>query len=245
MQPFNSGKKVFFLYPPQDFSKNIIMKLFKDGFETYKVNNSAKMIPLMEIFPDSILFINTDYPYTDFDITDFNDRVLKENQFENLLVYSFFKEKVNYGDKIKDYISIDRDDDEVYKDIISILKETQAHGKREFVRFGSYNEILSTVTFNSNGQEYIADLHDISPKALSFSAVRDMNDLIGLPFSNMRLKVGAFEILTSGKIDSGRTISDKKIYIAVFDTEERMREDIFNFIFTSLEKGLDEQLKDL
>ncbi len=245
MQPFNSGKKVFFLYPPQEFARNVIMPLFDDGFEIYKLNSSEKVLSLLARFPDSVLFINNDYPYEDFDITDFNDNFLKKSEFENLSVFSFFREKVSYGDKIRDYISIEREDQEVYQDIKKILLESDAHGKREYVRYGNYDEILSTITFQSNGQEYIADLHDISPKALSFSAVRDMNDLIGLPFHDMKLKVGTYEIVTAGRIDSGRTVSGKKIYIAVFDLDDKMRSEVFNFIFTSLEKGLDDLLKEL
>ncbi|MDA3957542.1 hypothetical protein [Oceanispirochaeta sp.] len=245
MQAFNSGKKVFFLYPPQNFFKTIIKRIFKDGFEIYKLNSTENLLPLLQKFPDSVLFINTDYPYKDFNFTSFNDLDLHKKEYENLMVYSFFMEKVSYGDKILDYISLDRSDEEVYTDIYKILTEAQSHGKREFVRYGNYNEILSSILFNCNSDTYSTNMHDISPKALSFSTDEDLDKLVGSSFSNMRLKVGAYEINVKGVIGSSRMIADKKLYIANFETDEDKKEEIFDFIFTSLEKGMDEIIQSL
>jgi hypothetical protein len=88
-------------------------------------------------------------------------------------------------------------------------------------------------------------MHDISPKALSFSSDDDLDRLIESSFSDMRLKVGVYEITVVGRIVTSRMIGDKKIYIAEFEADESKKDEIFDFIFTSLEKGMDEIIHSL
>lgn len=240
MQTFDFGKKVFFLYPPHDFSKNVITSLFREGFEIYKLNSTDSLIKILSLYPDSILFINTDYPYKDINFIEFNDRILKQAEFKDLMVYTIFNESVSFGDKYLDYIALNRADEEIFSDINKILSDGKAHGKREYVRYGNFKDILSTITFSVGESKYSEGMHDISPKALSFSSENDMEHLVGKSFTNMELKVGVYKIIVHGKIEMSRMIAGKKIYIAVFDLDETEKENIFNFIFTSLEKGMDE-----
>lgn len=243
MQTFDLGKKVFFLYPPHDFSKNVITKLFKEGFEIYKLNTTVSLFKILAAYPDSILFVNTDYPYENMSFTEFNDQILKQEEYKDLMVYAFFNESVSFGDKVLDYIALNRSDTEVFSDLNRILTDGKAHGKREYVRYGNFDDILSTISFTIEDTEYSEGMHDISPKALSFSSPQDLEYLVGENFTNMKLKVGVYEIIVHGKIEMSRVIGGKKIYIAVFDLDESEKENIFNFIFTSLEKGMDEILQ--
>jgi len=247
MTQFNLGKKVFFLYPPVDFSKSILNRLFEDGYEIYKLNSTENIVLLLREFPDSILFINSDYPYEDFDLQQFNDQILHQEDFSDLTTYAFFSQSVTYGDMVKDYVSLEQPAEELYQNIRGILEEAQAHGKREHVRFGSYSEVISTFPFTSEGQRYEVNLHDISPRALSFSSGDDLKNLVGNDLSDMNLKVGAYEITVSGKLDSSREIGGKELYIVTFDPEKYMeyRELLYNFIFTSLERKMDGIIRDL
>ncbi|MBF9017652.1 MULTISPECIES: hypothetical protein [unclassified Oceanispirochaeta] len=240
MQSFDLGKKVFFLYPPHDFSKNIITGLFREGFEIYKLNSTVSLLKILSAYPDSILVINTDYPYEDDGFSTFTDKILKQEEFKNLMVYTIFNESVSFADKVRDYIALNRPDEEVYSDLNRILTEGNAHGKREYVRYGNFDKYLSTISFTVEGNDYSEGMHDISPKALSFSSDKDMEHLVGKSFSDMKLKVGVYEITVHGKVELSRMIGGKKIYIAVFDLDESEKDNIFNFIFTSLEMGMDE-----
>ena len=245
MQTFNNGRKVFFLYPPRDFSTGILSRLFREGFEIYSISAPEKLIPLLEEFPDSLLFINSDYPYADFSLQNFCDRDLKAESLKDVGVYTFFSEGVSFAEGIRDYIALDRDEDEVLTQLREILEKEEAHGKREFVRFGNYETVLSTLSFSCEGESLSADMHDISPKALSFSSSRDMTELIGKTLSGIGLRVGAYEITVSGVLDSNRSIGGKDIYIVMFNEDDAMKTEIFNFIFTSLEKGMDELISKL
>ncbi|MDC7241769.1 MAG: hypothetical protein PQJ50_15555, partial [Spirochaetales bacterium] len=133
MQTFDPGKKVFFLYPPQDFSKQVVGRLFVEGFEIYKLNSSDSLVPLMKMFPDSLLFINTDYPYKGFNFDDFCSTTLRENELSGLMVYTIFSEKVSFADVVKEYIAINRPADDIFDDLKTVLTEANAHGKREYV----------------------------------------------------------------------------------------------------------------
>ncbi len=243
MQTFDLGKKVFFLYPPQDFSKTVINRLFAEGYEIYKLNSTDALVSLMHKFPDSVLFINTDYPYKSFDFDGFCNTTLKEQELSRLLVYTVFSEKVSFADTIKDYIAINRPEEEIYSDLSSILKDSGAHGKREYVRYGCIDDVLSTISFFCEGAGYTASMHDISPKALSFSSEDDLESLVGKDFSEMELSVGAYNITVQGRIEVSRMMGGKKIYIAVFDLDDASKGEVFDFIFTSLEKSMDETIQ--
>ncbi|MDC7232416.1 MAG: hypothetical protein PQJ58_04240 [Spirochaetales bacterium] len=245
MQTFDPGKKVFFLYPPHDFSKNIISRLFKAGFEIYILNRTDALLPVLSANPDSILVINTDYPYENMDFNDLNSRILNQAEFAAVKLYTIFHESVGFGEKVIDYIALNRNDDEVFNDLHRLLTEAGAHGKREYVRYGDFNGYLSTISFEVEGEVYSEGMHDISPKALSFSSEKDLEHLVSKDFSNMKLKVGVYEITVQGKIELSRTIGGKKIYIAVFSLNEEEKENIFNFIFTSLEKGMDDFIQNI
>lgn len=245
MQTFDLGKKVFFLYPPHEFSKNIITKLFRKGYEIYKLNATDTLETLLRTYPDAILFINTDYPYENMSFTEFNDNFLHREEFRDILVCSIFNESVSYGDKVRDYIALNRSDDEILDDLDRVLRDGKAHGKREYVRYGNFDEYLSTISFTVEGTDYSLGMHDISPKALSFSSEEDLEILVGKDFSNMKLRVGVYEIMVHGRIELSRMIGDKKIYIAVFSLNEDEKEEIFNFIFTSLEMGMDSIIQNI
>ena len=245
MQTFNNGRKIFFLYPPREFSITVLSRLFREGYEIYAINTVDKLIPLFKSFPDALIFINTDYPYTDFDLQTFCDKELKDESLEDVAVYTFFTEGVSFAENIRDYISLDRDESEILEQLREILEKEEAHGKREFVRFGSYNEVLSTIGFTCGEDKLSAEMHDISPKALSFSSSKDMSGYIKKNLTDIGLSVGAYEIKVSGILESSRTIAGKEINIVMFEGDAAKKDEIFNFIFTSLEKKMDELISDL
>lgn len=244
MNQFNLGKKIFFLYPPVDFSRKFLRKQFENGYEIYSLNNTEKLESLLETFPDSVLFMNSDYPYENYDIQKFINTTLKLEAYKELQVYSFFSESVSYGEMIKDYISLDQPDEKISEVLDQILRESEAHGKREHVRFGSYNEIISQFSFSAGGKEYKANLHDISPKALSLSSESVLDDFIDQPLNDIHLTVGAYNIQISGVLSQKREIGGKILFIATFDGIQYETE-LFNFIYTSLEKKMDEIVQSL
>ena len=244
MSHFDPGKKIFFLYPQVEFSRNILRKLYESGFEIYQLRNTENLIPLMRAYSDSLLFVNSDYPYENFDFEDFNNTVLKQDDFRDLMVYSFFTEKVTYGDRVKDYISLSQDDKTLFSSLKKILEQAGAHGKREYVRFGSYSESITPFSFICSGREYKASLHDISPRAISLSSQEDLSPLMGQLISKIILTVGAYRIGLSGLLSQKREISGKVLYIVIFGGDD-YQEELFNFIYTSLEKKMDELIENL
>ena len=242
MSQFDMGKKVFFIYPPVDFAKNTLKKLFEKGFEIYKINSTEKLIPLLEAFPDSVLFLNTDYPYSDFDLKSFNDAVLPVHK--GIQAYAFFNESVTFGDQFKDYISLNQSEEELLNQLVTILNENSSHGKREHVRFGSYSRTLCDFTFECMGMLLEGSLHDISPRALSFSCDTSLEEYLNSPLKDMVLSVGAYRIKVSGILEQNREFGGKSLYISVFDGVE-YEEELFNFVFTSLEKEMDEFIQNL
>lgn len=244
MSQLNMGKKVFFLYPPVDFTKTVVRRLFQEGFEIYVLNRTDKVEPLLRVYPDSLLFINSDYPYEEFRLQDFNDQVLSQPCFEELQVYSIFSTSVTYASRIRDYLSLEQPEEELYRGIREILDGAEAHGKREQVRFGSYDQVLGRISFDLGGEAFEADLHDISPKGISFSLERDLSGLLEKPMGNIALQVGAYRIVVEGVLSQKRRIAGRSIYVALFEGEAH-REELFDFVYTSLEKDMDEFLQTL
>ncbi len=242
MSQFDMGKKVFFIYPPVDFAKNTLRKLFEKGFEIYKINSTEKLIPLLESFPDAVLFLNTDYPYEDFDLKSFNDTILPAHK--GVQAYTFFNESVTFGDQFKDYISLNQSEDELLEQLVTILDENGSHGKREYVRFGSYSRKLCDFSFECEGMTLEGSLHDISPRALSFSCHTNLEEYLTSPVKDMELSVGAYSIKVSGILEQKREFAGNPLYISVFDGVE-YEEELFNFVFTSLEKEMDELIQNL
>ncbi|OQY35040.1 MAG: hypothetical protein B6241_02650 [Spirochaetaceae bacterium 4572_59] len=239
MNQFSLGKKIFFLYPPVDFSRKFLRKQFENGYEIYTLNNTEKLEILLETFPDSVLFMNSDYPYEDYNIQKFIDVTLKQDMYKDLQVYSFFTESVSYGERIKDYISLDQPEQKISEALGKILQESNAHGKRAQVRFGSYSEVISQFTFKAGGRDHKADLHDISPKALSMSSESVLDDFMDQTLHDIHLTVGAYNIKVSGVLSQKREIGGKTLFIVTFDGKQYEKE-LFNFIYTSLEKKMDE-----
>lgn len=239
MSQFNLGKKIFFLYPPVDFSRKSLREQFEKGYEIYTLNSTEKLEILLETFPDSVLFINSDYPYEDYNIKKFIDQTLKLDTYKDLQVFSFFSEGVSYGEMIKDYITLDQSEQNLSEALGKILHESDAHGKREHVRFGSYSEIISEFSFKAGGKDHKANLHDISPRALSMSSESVLDDYLDQTLQDIHLTVGAYNIKVRGVLSQKREIGGKVLFIVNF-VGEQFEKELFNFIYTSLEKKMDE-----
>ncbi len=244
MSQFDMGKKIFFLYPPIDFAKKTLRKLYEEGYEIYKIHNTEKLKPLLTSFPDALLFINTDYRNEDFNLNDFINNDLKDLSLVNLKVFAFFQQSVTFSDMFQDYVSLDQNDEELFSQLKDLLKDQECHGKREYVRFGSYREILCRFPFQCENQKLEGALHDISPKAISFSCESDLEPFIDKNVSDLELSVGAYRIKVSGILSQKREFEGKPLYIARFISQE-YEEVLFNFIFTSLEKKMDEFIQNL
>ncbi len=245
MEILDGGRKVLFLYPPHSFSKSVIKPLFLQGYEAYKIGSTEKLLSLLQRFPDVLLFINTDYPYSkEFDLPVFLSS-LTEELFPALRVYALFQESLHIASPFRDFIDMGASPDEQLERILKILVTEKAKGRREFIRYGSKDTILCPVRFFCQKVSYQGYMHDIGPKSLSFSSDQDLTSLVDKPFEDMTMTVGAYTIALDGKITAARTEEQKVIYVGDFHLEKDQEKDVKNFIFTSLEKSMDDFIRTL
>jgi hypothetical protein len=246
------GRKVFFLYPSAVIQNSIVAELIQQEFEIYIMKDEKKVRQLLKKYPNSIVFANlydgmsekdweawirgvmadTELAGVDIGIAvSGDDETLKQKYLSNI--------KVRCG-----YTVIKSDISVCTKQLMDILRDANAKGRRKYIRADTSQESNITVNLPIHGTFVNGAIMDIS--VVGFSCV--FQDDPGLTknalFQDLQIKLQSVLIKAEGIVFGARPDGEKKAYVLLFtkrmDPDARTR--IRKFIQSNLQSKIYEEL---
>ena len=247
------GKKIFFLYPSGVVQNQIMSELAQEEFEVYSVKDEVKLKQVLVKFPDSIVFANI------------NDG-MKENAWEEWIrlvmanpetssvaigiITSGADENVRrkYVDNLKircGYTVLRPDLGVVLKQLILILNNVNAKGRRKYIRALTDKESHMTANFPMNGTYINGALKDISVVGFSCSFKDDPEFTRNRLFEDIQMRLQAQLLKIEGIIFGSRMDGDEKTYVVLFTqrVDPSIKSKIRKFIQSYLQNKMDNELK--
>ncbi|MGL4985812.1 MAG: hypothetical protein ACRC5H_01580 [Treponemataceae bacterium] len=169
------GKKIFFIYPPQNFVDKVVPSLLEDEFEIYFIDNYRYAKNILRLHPNSICFIYIDVimqPESWFNfLSSFqNDEILStiflgilsSKRHVEVREYFLLNAIIPAG-----FVIINQNMDAVTEQIKKIVIINGAKGRRKFVRAQCDDDLLVSIDCDINNQLHSFPIHDISSIGLS------------------------------------------------------------------------------
>jgi hypothetical protein len=244
------GKKVFILYPHSVIHEEMLDILIMNGFETYTLRDHQRAVKILELFPDSIMFINIDEGMSEPQWESYI-RALQENPKTaetklGILSYNqdrALMEKYLMGLSIPcGYIQLKLGIQESTKIILTALHANEAKGRRKHIRAFCENDGYAMMNYKCPEGLFQGKILDISSAGIAarvpgFSALPANSVLRGI---QMKLRGGMVMI---DAVLMGKRQDDKDVCILIFDPaklDQNNKLIIHRYIKVCLQKYIDE-----
>ena len=246
------GRKVFFLHPSALTQNRIIDELAQEEFEVYVIKDELKMKQALEFYPDSIMLASI-------------NEALKENAWIELIQGIHTNpttEKVDIGfiastsdeetkkkymelfDFNCGYAIVKSDIEKGIKQIVTILNNANAKGRRKFIRLVTDKD-NTTVNLPIDGSFKNGTIRDIS--IVGFSCVFNVDPGLSKNgfYGNIQLKLQGQLLKVEGIVFGSRTDNNEKVYVFLFTkrVDSDIQSKIRKYIQTNLQSKMDEGLK--
>ena len=247
------GKKIFFLHPSALIQNQIMSELAQEEFEVYSVKDETKLRQILKKYPDSIVFANISDGMketaweewvrgvmADPDTASIPIGIITSNADENI--------KRKYVDNLKvrcGYTVIKADLSVVIKQLILILNNVNAKGRRKYIRALMDNETNTTVNFPMNGTYVNGVLRDISVVGFSCSFTEDPEFTKNRFFEDIQVRLQAQLLKVEGIIFGSRMDGNEKTYVVLFTqrVDPSAKTKIRKYIQSNLQNKMDDELK--
>jgi len=246
------GKKIFFLHPSAIIRNQIITELAQEEFEVYSVKDEAKLSQMLKKHPNSIVFacineglreneweewirsINTGQETSDVGIGIIASGLNESTKRKYILQF-----KISCG-----YTVLKSDLNEVIKQLIIILNNKNAKGRRKYIRALTDAEPNTTVNFPMNGTFVNGNLKDISVVGFSCSFGEDPGLVKNSLFGNIQIRLQTQLLKVEGIVFGSRMDAGEKTYVILFTQriDPDIRTKIRKYIQSDLQSKMDHEL---
>ena len=247
------GRKVFFLHPSALILNKIIAELVQEEFEVYFVKDEAKLRPLLKKYPDSIVFANISDGMKENAWEDWIKAVLSGSETASVDVGIIAAGddaglRRKYTEQLKvscGYTVLKSDLSPVIKQLVSILNNVNAKGRRKYVRAITDAEANITVNFPMNGVYVNGVIKDISTAGFSCSFGDDPELVKNSLFSDIQIRLQSQLLKAEGIVFGSRMDGAEKIYVVLLTkrVSPDIRARIRSFIQSFLQSRMDKELK--
>jgi hypothetical protein len=239
------GRKIFFLYPSAVVQNSIIAELIQQEFEIYIMKDEKKLRQLLKKYPDSIVFANLYDGMSEKDWESWIRGVMADTQLAGVdigIVVSGDDEtlKQKYLSKIKvhcGYTVVKSDISLCTKQLMDILRDANAKGRRKYLRADTSQESNITINLPVHGTFVTGAIMDISVVGFSCVFENDPGLTKNTLFQDLQIKLQSVLIKAEGIVFGARADGDKKAYVLLFtkrmDPDARTR--IRKFIQSNLQ----------
>jgi hypothetical protein len=254
VQPENAataddGKKVFLLYPHSVIREEMLDILIMNGFETYTLFDHKKAIKILELFPDSIIFINIDEGMKENEWESYiktlmeNPRaskarigILSYNQDKTLMEKYLMKIAVPCG-----YVQLKLGIQESTKIILGALHANESKGRRKYIRTFCDNDSFTTMNYKDDRGLFQGQIMDISSVGIA-AKVSNFPDMPPKSLlRNVQLNLHGSLLLTD-MVLMGKRRDQPSILILLFNPaaiKPEQKQTIHHFIKHNLQKFID------
>jgi len=247
------GRKIFFLYPTVVVQNRVITELIQQEYEVYIVKDKDKLKRVLRYYPDSIVFvdINEQMPENQWDIwitgvkeasdtknvaigivTSHDDEQLKKKYLQTL--------KLPCG-----YTVVKSDLDKTNANIMSILEEAGAKGRRKYIRVNTERDVNTTINLPLHGSFIKGQIRDVSVVGISCTLDGSPEISKNALIKDIQIKLQSSLLKAEGIFFGSRTEGLETVYVILFTQriDPEVRTKVHKFIQNNLQHKMDEELR--
>ena len=246
------GRKVFFLHPSALVQNRIIDELAQEEFEVYVIKDELKIKQALELYPDSILLASINEALKESAWIELI-QAIHDNPSTEKVDIAFIASSSDEDTKSKytvrfdfncGYAIVKSDIEKAIKQIVTILNNVNAKGRRKFIRLVTDKD-KTTVNLPVNGVFKTGNIKDIS--IVGFSCVFDVDPVLAKNgfFGDIQLKLQGQLLKVEGIVFGSRADNDEKVYVFLFTkrVDGEIQSKIRKYIQTNLQTKMDNELK--
>ena len=250
------GRKIFFLHPSTVVQNKIVMGLAQEEFEVYAVKDEAKLRTVLKKYPDSIVFAHINEGIRESAWEEWIRGVMGDTDLAGvdigILTFSVDEKlKHKYTEQIKvrcGYTVIKSDLNTVFKQLITILNQVNAKGRRKYIRVLPEKDANTIANLFLNGTYITGLIKDISVVGFSCAFAEDPDLTQNSFFTDIQIRLQTQLLKTEGIVFGSRMDGEQKTYVILFtqridqDVKTKIRKYIQSYLQNKIEKELDKPL---
>lgn len=248
MSESDLGKKVFFLYPPSVIKDEMMRRLIEQEFEVYMLKDTDTANRLLQIFPDSLCFVNLDTGKTEAEWQVWIMETMNNPKTETIGIgiVSYNSDEILQKKYLMEigircgYIKLKLGIDESTRILLSTLQANEAKGRRKFVRASAVHDANSLLNLREGPIKSEGKILDIS--VVGFSCYLDpdpglqKNSLL----KDIQLKLRASLVKVEAVIFGTREEDGRTIYVMLFrGLDDSAKDKIRSYIQIALQAEIE------
>jgi len=247
------GKKIFFLHPSAFVQNQIISELAQEEYEVYVLKDEKKLLKALKHYPDSIFFASINETMRESAWIELIQLIQKKPETASIdigLIASSHDEntKRKYSTLLTlkcGYTVVKSDIAEATKQLVMILNNANAKGRRKFIRMIIDKETNATINLPMNGTFITGHIKDISVVGFSCVFPEDSGLKKNSLFEDMQIRLQAQLIKAEGIVFGSRKDGSEENFVLLFTPrlDPAVRSKIRKYIQTYLQHKMDEELK--
>jgi len=246
------GKRVFFLHPSAFMQNQVISELAQEEFEVYIIKDEKKMLKALENYPDSIFFASINETMRESAWVELIHTIRKKPKTSSVsvgIIASSNDENTRrkYTELLTlqcGYTVVKSDPNAATKLLATILNDTNAKGRRKYLRIVIDKEGQATINLPMNGTFINGNIKDISAVGVSCIFHDDPELKKNSLFGDMQLRMQSQLVKAEGIVFGSRKDGGEEVYVILFSQrmDPSVRSKIRKYINGCLQHKMDVEL---
>ena len=252
MSDLDSGRKVFFLYPPSVIRDELINRLLEQEYEVYMLKEISMANRLLNKYSNAICFVNIDAGLSEKEWEEWIRKIMADTATSGvgIGIVSYNTDETLQRKYLMDigiqcgFIRLKLGLDESTKILLATLKANEAKGRRKYVRASCKHDLISGINLREGVIETSGKLIDISVVGFSCILDPDPDFAKNTVLHDIQLKLRATLVRTAAIVFGSRNDPDgRTMYVMLFSPkmESTMRDKIRNYIQTTLQTEIEQE----
>lgn len=252
----NIGRKVIFVYPPETLKSCFLESIFKNEFEIYFLNEIEKLIGVLDIFSNAIVFFNIDKGMDHIEWVKYIETIKSDKKYKDatLGVVTRKDKKSLHDTFLMDigitggFIIFDKNQWETVELVNKILEANEARGRRQSVRLDFDMETpedkLDVKIYSNGGYLYKGIIKSFSALGLLVELYDKKVDLEESDLiDRIVFYIGDRDHHVQGYLL--KKLANGHYFLNFEDISDSEREYVQSYIFNSLQKSFSKLLNKL
>lgn len=245
------GRKIFFLNPAYPVKKEIMSRLQAQEYEVYTIESYREAKPLLRKNPNSLLFVNIDAQLTHAAWFNYI-RTYDRDDILATIKICVISERIKASDvaifnkfvnMVSDVIEFNEGIEGVAKQIQKILDETNAKGKRQYVRANLTHDKDASLFWNHGSKMHQLKLLDLSSVGMAVKCPPVLeNQIIAKNFllQDVTMRLGPKQMVVEAVIYGIKSTPEGTLWILLLlpSTPPSIKEEIRTYVSKTIEEKM-------
>ena len=245
------GRKIFFLNPAYPVKKEIMSRLQAQEYELYTIESYREAKPLLRKNPNSLLFVNIDAQLTHAAWFNYI-RTYDRDDILATIKICVISERIKASDvaifnkfvnMVSDVIEFNEGIEGVAKQIQKILDETNAKGKRQYVRANLTHDKDASLFWNHGSKMHQLKLLDLSSVGMAVKCPSVLeNQIIAKNFllQDVTMRLGPKQMVVEAVIYGIKSTPEGTLWILLLlpSTPPSIKEEIRTYVSKTIEEKM-------